>query len=111
MRIWDLPPEGLCRPHLLGEHRELHAIWAVLTEGRTGYAHHPEVLRWRGRLRALWLRHEAQATEMAHRGWTHASPLDEALATGSSVQDAFVDTPEAQVRLLRAKGCGCRLPV
>jgi hypothetical protein len=24
MRIWDLPPERLCRQHLLGEHREGH---------------------------------------------------------------------------------------
>lgn len=108
MRIWDLPPEVLCRQHLLGEHRELHAIWTILTEGRAGYAHHPEVLRWRGRLKALWLRHEAQVAEMTRRGWTHQSPLDEALAVGSAVQDEFVDSIADQVRALAAKGCACR---
>ena len=42
MRIWDVPPECLCRQHLLGEHRELHAIWTILTTGKTGYTRHPE---------------------------------------------------------------------
>ncbi len=32
MRIWDIPPKLLCRNHLLGEHRELHAIWSILTQ-------------------------------------------------------------------------------
>lgn len=31
MRIWDIPPDKLCRNHLLGEHNELHAIWNILT--------------------------------------------------------------------------------
>lgn len=35
MRIWDLSPKRLCRNHLLGEHRELHAIWAG---GKKGYS-------------------------------------------------------------------------
>ncbi len=108
MRIWDLPVETLCRAHLLGEHRELHAIWIILTQDRSGYARHPEVLRWRGRLRALWLRHEAEVAEMTRRGWTHRSPLDEALATGSAVQDRLVDALADQVRALAAKGCACR---
>ena len=48
MRIWDVSPKKLCRHHLLGEHRELHAIWSVLVNGKMGYARHPETLRWRG---------------------------------------------------------------
>ena len=59
MRIWDLPPSLLCRQHLLGEHRELHGLWRILTENRQGYAHHPETRRWRGKLAALYQRHEA----------------------------------------------------
>lgn len=109
MRIWDLPPEQLCRAHLLGEHRELHAIWVVLTTGRAGYAHHPETLRWRGKLRALWLRHEALVAEMQRRGYRHASPLDEALATGAAVQDELLDSIPDQIANLRAKGCDCRV--
>jgi hypothetical protein len=108
MRIWDLPPAGLCRNHLLGEHRELHAIWTVLVEGKRGYAKHPETLRWRGKLAALYLRHEALTAEMNRRGYRHSSPLDRALATGDAVQTEYVDPPEEQIRLLRAKGCDCR---
>jgi hypothetical protein len=108
MRIWDLAPERLCRNHLLGEHRELHGLWNVLTLGKKGYARHPETLRWKGRLKALFLRHEHLALELARRGYRHRTPLDRRLATGRAVQDAFVDSPRRQLRLLRAKGCACR---
>lgn len=107
MRIWDVAPERLCRSHLLGEHRELHAIWTVLTTGKQGYAKHPETLRWQGKLAALFARHEVLVAEMARRGYTHQSPLDPDLATGERIQTAFVNTPEEQVEILRAKGCDC----
>lgn len=107
MRIWDLEPARLCRPHLLGEHRELHAVWAVLTEGKAGYANHPEVRRWEGRLAALYARHEALVAEMARRGYRHASPLDAARATGAAVQDRRLASPAEQLALLAAKGCAC----
>lgn len=107
MRIWDLPPGVLCRQHLLGEHREVHALWTVLTGDRRGYAQHPETRRWRGKLAALHARHEALVTEMTRRGYGHHSPLDPALATGNPVQDEFVDPPDRQALLLRDKGCAC----
>ncbi len=107
MRIWDVPPERLCRQHLLGEHRELHAIWSVLTRDRAGYRHHPETLRWEGRLAALYARHTSLVDEMRARGYTHSSPLDPQLATGSAVQDRYVDPLEAQITILRSKRCGC----
>jgi hypothetical protein len=101
-------PAILCRQHLLGEHRELHSVWAIINDGHKGYARHPEVLRWHGRLCALYLRHEALVQEMARGGYRHRSPLDPGLATGDGVQTAFVDPPATQMRLLRAKGCECR---
>lgn len=107
MRIWDLPPAVLCRQHLLGEHRELHALWSILTEDRRGYAAHPETKRWRGKQAALFLRHEALVWEMTRRGYRHASPLDARMATGAATQDAFVDPPHRQRELIRAKGCAC----
>jgi hypothetical protein len=55
MRIWDIPPEKLCRDHLLGEHRELHEIWSILINNKKGYARHPETLRWKGKQRAVYL--------------------------------------------------------
>ncbi|MDA8432778.1 MAG: pyrimidine dimer DNA glycosylase/endonuclease V [Nitrospiraceae bacterium] len=107
MRIWDLSPERLCRSHLLGEHRELHAIWSILTNNRKGYSGHPEVLRWKGKLKALFLRHEDLVSEMLRRGYRHESPLDSALARGASVQTVYVDFPEDQILRLRSKRCEC----
>jgi hypothetical protein len=107
VRIWDVPPTVLCRQHLLGEHRELHALWTILTEDRKGYARHPETRRWRGKLAALYRRHEALAAEMERRGYRHRSPLDPGLATGITAQHDYVDSLEAQLALLRHKGCGC----
>jgi hypothetical protein len=107
MRIWDLPPGALCRNHLLGEHRELHALWTILTTGKVGYARHPETLRWRGKLAALHARHEALVAEMTRRGYRHHTPLDQTLATGDAIQTEYVDPPERQALLLRSRGCAC----
>lgn len=74
MRIWDIPPEKLCRQHLLGGHRELHALWSIIINNKKAYAHHPETMRWRGKLRALYLRHNAQVEEMTKRGYKHYPP-------------------------------------
>ena len=109
MRIWDIPPEKLCRNHLLGEHRELHAIWSILKKGKKGYAHHPETKRWKERLKALYLRHLDLVREMERRGYKHLSPLDVRLATGEDAQTEFVDPPEKQAIILRKKKCGCRV--
>jgi hypothetical protein len=107
VRVWDLPPACLCRSHLLGEHRELHALWTILTAGKSGYANHPETRRWRGKLAALYRRHESLVAEIERRGYRHGSPLDATLATGAAIQDEYVDAPEDQRALLRAKGCAC----
>jgi hypothetical protein len=107
MRIWDLTPKRLCRQHLLGEHRELHAIWIILTQNKKGYSKHPEVLRWKGRLRALYLRHERLVTEMGQRGYRHQSPLPLRLATGKSNQDVRIHSYKEQLIILKNKNCGC----
>lgn len=113
LRIWDIEPERLCRKHLLGEHRELHALWAVLTEGKKGYSRHPETIRWMGKMRALYARHEQLVTEMLRRGYSHSSPLDikgipRELKGHGDVQDSFLNTYEEQLLMLRAKGCQCK---
>jgi hypothetical protein len=107
MRIWDIPPEKLCTKHLFGEHRELHAIWNIITKNKKGYAHHPETMRWRGKLLALYRRHEEEVREIQRRGFRHNSPLEEALATGSGTQDEYLLGIEDQIRLLSEKGCQC----
>ncbi|HUJ80117.1 MAG TPA: pyrimidine dimer DNA glycosylase/endonuclease V [Nitrospiria bacterium] len=107
MRVWDLPPRRLCRHHLLGEHRELHAIWSILTGNKHGYRRHPETLRWKGALKALSLRHDRLVDEMGRRRYHHRSPLDRRRATGRAKVTMFVDPPSRQRQLLRAKRCGC----
>jgi len=109
VRIWDIDADRLCDQHLLGEHRELHAIWSILTTGKRGYAHHPETLRWRGRLAALYARHDEQVNEMRSRGFRHHSPLNSRLATGAAQQRELVDSIETQRARLTARACGCRV--
>jgi len=61
-----------------------------------GYANHPETRRWRGRLKALYMRHDALVTEMTRRGYRHYSPLPKALATGDGVQREHIHCREEQ---------------
>ncbi|MEO8168729.1 MAG: pyrimidine dimer DNA glycosylase/endonuclease V [bacterium] len=107
MRIWDISPKKLYRSHLLGEHRELYAIRSVLVYGKKGYSRHPETLRWMGKLKALYGRHEALLSEMAARGYRHRSPLPKWQATGSAKQTIYVDGPGKQIVILRNKHCQC----
>ena len=88
MRIWDIPVEKLCRNHLLGDHKELHAMWSVIIQNKKGYSKHPETIKWIGKLKALYIRHNQQVNEMKNRGYDHQSPLDAKIATGKSKQDA-----------------------
>lgn len=107
MRVWDISPEKLCRAHLLGEHREVHAIWSILTKKKRGYSKHPETLRWKGKLNALYSRHNDIVNEMERRGYNHKSKLDSKLAIGKSNQEYYINTPGKQIRILKAKKCQC----
>ncbi len=111
MRVWDVHPRYLCRKHLLAEHRELHGLWNILTvhEGKGGYSRHPETLRWIGKQKALYLRHEALVQEFARRGYKHSSPLDGRKATGVESQRVFINTIEEQREMLKDKPCECLL--
>lgn len=74
MRMWMLPPERLCRKHLLGEHVELHMLVGSMRRGKNidGFL--------AGKLvdpRLIFQRHEQLVREMRRRGYAHASPLNE----------------------------------
>lgn len=109
MRIWDIDVKLLCRKHLLGEHRELHGLWNILTKhkGKGGYSRHPETLRWVGKTLALYHRHEDLVLEMERRGYNHQSPLDKSLGGGLGFQDQFINTKEEQFKILQEKPCDC----
>jgi len=108
VRIWDPAVIDVCDRHLLGEHRELHAVWSILTTGKRGYARHPETLRWGGRLAALYARHDEQVKEMRRRGFRHRGPLEAALATGDRRERELLDSIDAQRARLARAACACR---
>ena len=111
MRVWDIHPKHLCRKHLLAEHRELHGLWNILTKhgAKGGYSRHPETLRWVGKQKALYVRHEALVKEFARRGYRHHSPLDKRSAIGSGSQKEFVNSVKEQKLILKKKPCDCFL--
>lgn len=109
MRVWDIHPKHLCRKHLLGEHRELHGLWNILTKhrGRGGYSHHPETIRWRGKLKALYNRHQVLVKEMKQRGYIDRTPLNKKMASGSARQGVYINTINEQKKILHGKPCEC----
>lgn len=111
MRVWDVHPKHLCRKHLLAEHRELHGLWNILTKhkGKGGYSRHPETLRWVGKQKALYWRHEALVKEFTRRGYQHHSPLNKKLAVGVREQRVFLHTVSQQKKILKQKPCDCLL--
>ena len=84
-------------------------MWTVITEQKKGYSMHPETIRWKGKLKAMYLRHEDLVKEMQCRGYMHKSPLDKRKATGKSKQDVFIDSPSKQILILKQKGCNCQI--
>lgn len=38
MRIWDVSPSFLNNNSLLGEHKELHGIFNIITKNKKGYS-------------------------------------------------------------------------
>lgn len=72
MRMWMVPPQCMCRQHLLGEHVECHMFVGTLKRGvrLEGYAS-TNLLE----ITSLQRRHDELVAEMLRRGYTHASPL------------------------------------
>src|SRR5215831_13355775 len=103
MRIWDLPAGYLNRQSLLGEHRELHGIFAIVTQGKRGYARHPETMRWAAAVGGLVRRHGLLVEEMRLRGYVDRSPLAEPAPDESPWPSVYVTAPGEQFALLRRK--------
>ena len=102
VRVWDVHPGYLNRQSLLGEHRELHGVVAILRHGKQGYSNHPETRRWKQRGWALRQRHQLLAAEMAFRGYRDQTPVRLRSAAGEW-PETFVDSPSGQFALLAAK--------
>lgn len=73
MRMWMLPPIGMCRKHLLGEHVELHMLLGSMRRSKSiegflsGGLVDPQL---------VFARHEELVAEMARRGFRHSSPIE-----------------------------------
>lgn len=92
LRIWFVPVEELDDRHLLGEHMELHTMASVLIRGGGGWYNHPATQMFKGKLGALYRRHEEEVFEMRRRGWTgHRSPFP--------LQSAPPDQMDAEVEV------------
>jgi hypothetical protein len=75
VKIWALPVGELDTQRLLGEHAELHVLYAVITRGYKAWSKHPETARFREHLGQVVARHREQVEEFAVRGIAHRSPL------------------------------------
>jgi hypothetical protein len=113
MRVWDIHPKYLCWKHLLAEHRELHGLWNILTKhkGKGGYSRHPETLRWVGKQKALYLRHETLVEEFFKRKYKHHTPLDKRSAVGLEIQHVFINSIKEQKLILKKKNCDCFIDI
>lgn len=76
-----------------------------MKQNKLGYSRHPETLWWKGKLAALYLRHEDLVKEMISRNYHHKTELEKVFATGSSSQNQFVNTYDEQIEILKNKGC------
>jgi hypothetical protein len=103
MRIWDVPAGYLSRQSLLGEHRELHGLYSILVNSKTGYSQHPETRRWVGCESALIRRHDLLAAEMRLRGYCDRTPLMRTPGERLRWPSVFVTLPVDQFALLASK--------
>ncbi len=95
MRIWFVPVEELDDRHLLGEHLELHIMANALIRGGGGWYNHPATRMFRGKLGALYRRHEQQVAEMRHRGFTgHKTPFPVESIPPEEMEAQIEVTPE-----------------
>lgn len=105
MRVWDVPAGYLNRQRLLGEHRELHRLYTIITEGKAGSSRHPETIRWVGVGQALALRHALLVAEMRLRGDVDRTPLV-VRRLRCRWPAVFVTEPAEQLALLKVKYAG-----
>ena len=93
MRMWCAPARGMCRPHLLGEHVELHMIVGALNKGQNLQGFYDKGLI---DTRLIIIRHADLANEMERRGYTHRSPLQPFAdpGLGHITKDSFAQLTE-----------------
>ena len=79
MRMWMIPPEYLCRQHLLAEHSECHyAKMMVEGERKTCGRRDLDWYKDHGfiEIQSIKSRHDALVEEMLRRGYKHHTPME-----------------------------------
>jgi hypothetical protein len=101
MRMWMVEPRHMCRSHLLGEHRECHALYGCISLGRSIAGHLS-----RGQLEPqnLKTRHDTLADEMLRRGYRHMSPLEEVPDAPKGRVDRDISLKELMRRCGKCRG-------
>ncbi|MDH5256980.1 MAG: DUF1722 domain-containing protein [Gammaproteobacteria bacterium] len=102
MRIWDIDPGYLNRQSLLGEHRELHGLVAIVLYNKKGYSNHPETKRWVAYGWALKKRHKLLSQEMLVRGYKDRSPVRIRKNAGMW-PEIYIDDPADQFSIISEK--------
>ncbi len=84
------PEQLLPAWHLLREHRELHALWVILTQGKKGSAQASRDQTLAGQCcRPCTDAMKALVAEMGRRGYRHNTPLPAEQATGLAQRDGY----------------------
>ena len=100
MRMWMVPPEMLCRQHLLGEHNEHHLLVGTLNKGISvkGY-----IEGGLAEIHNIVMRHDELVAEMLRRGYNHKSPLPTFVPYTAGIIDREENIKELCRRCTRCK--------
>lgn len=112
MRIWyGVEPGQLCQWHLLGEHRECHAMLG-LVKRQMDQVIKGHVSSGQFHPRDVWQRHLELVMEMERRGFAHRSPLeieDKELLDQWNLVQLPCWTVNTSIQLLRSRCTKCQL--
>jgi len=107
MRMWMVPPEQMCRQHMIGEHSEIHMFVGHIRKGRSVKGYLDNNL-----LEPLSLtdRHEELVLEMRRKGYRHYSSLslDGVYEELSDAERDHTIDREAAKAALRGRCTECR---
>ena len=94
MRMWMVPPEMMCKNHLLGEHLEIHMFVGAINKNKNIKGYLNGLLEFD----SIESRHNELAIEMIKRGYNHNSPLPDILF---KIENKKIDVLKNIAELLR----------
>ena len=96
IRIWHVPFGELDGQRVLGQHQEIHALWALIVKKGMPWDHRWSLETYR---RLLWDVHERSVAEMLQHGYTgHKTPIDLPFLVGTQVTEYCGPTEMADLQ-------------